>query len=102
MTSHRYNKVLGAALQASGTLTGKVRGPLNALETTGALRIKTWRYAELSGQAVEADFSASQLPSAPQGSVKLQVTDVQAPSLPATSLRLEANYAPPQGRSLPR
>ena len=91
-------QVLGAALQASGTLTGKVRGPLNALETTGALRIKTWRFAELSGQAVDADFSASQLPSAPQGTVKLQVTDVQAPSLPATSLRLEANYAPPQGR----
>jgi autotransporter translocation and assembly factor TamB len=91
-------QVLGAALQASGTLTGKVRGPLNALETTGALRVKTWRFAEVSGQAVEADFSASQLPSAPQGSVKLQVTDVQAPSLPATSLRLEANYAPPQGR----
>jgi autotransporter translocation and assembly factor TamB len=91
-------QVLGAALQASGTLTGKVRGPLNALETTGALRIKTWRYSEVSGQAVEADFSASKLPSAPQGTVKLQVTDVQAPSLPATSLRLEANYAPPQGR----
>jgi autotransporter translocation and assembly factor TamB len=91
-------QMLGAALQASGTLTGKVRGPLNALQTTGALRIKTWRYAELSGQAVEADFSASQLPSAPQGSVKVQLTDVQAPSLPATSLRLEANYAPPQGR----
>ncbi len=91
-------QMLGAALQASGTLTGKVRGPLNALETTGALRIKTWRFAELTGQAVEADFSASQLPSAPQGTVKLQVTDVQAPSLPATSLRLEANYAPPQGR----
>jgi autotransporter translocation and assembly factor TamB len=90
--------VLGAALQASGTLTGKVRGPLNALQTTGALRIKTWRYAEMSGQAVEADFAASQLPSAPQGTVKLQVTDVQAPSLPTTSLRLEANYAPPQGR----
>ena len=33
-----------------------------------------------------------------RGTVKLQVTDVQAPSLPATSLRLEANYAPPQGR----
>jgi autotransporter translocation and assembly factor TamB len=91
-------QVLGAALQASGTLTGKVRGPLNALETTGALRIKMWRFAEVSGQAVEADFSASQLPSAPQGSLKVQVTDAQAPSLPATSLRLEANYAPPQGR----
>jgi autotransporter translocation and assembly factor TamB len=91
-------QVLGAALQASGTLTGKVRGPLNALETTGALRVKTWRFAEVSGQAVEADFSASQLPSAPRGSLKVQVTDVQAPSLPATSLRLEANYAPPQGR----
>jgi autotransporter translocation and assembly factor TamB len=90
--------MLGAALQARGTLTGKVRGPLDALQTTGALRIKTWRFAELSGQAVDADFSASQLPSAPQGTVKLQVTDVQAPSLPATSLRLEANYAPPQGR----
>jgi autotransporter translocation and assembly factor TamB len=90
--------VLGAALQASGTLTGKVRGPLNALETTGNLRVKSWRYAELSGQAVEADFSASQLPAAPQGSVNVQIVDLLAPSLPATSLKLGANYAPPQGR----
>jgi translocation and assembly module TamB len=27
----------------------------------------------------------------------MQILDVQAPSLPATSMRLEANYAPPQG-----
>jgi autotransporter translocation and assembly factor TamB len=91
-------QVLGSPVQANGTLTGKVRGPLNAIQTTGALRIKNWRYAELSGGAVEADFSGAQLPSAPQGSVKLQVTDVQAPSLPDTSLRMEANYTPPQGR----
>jgi autotransporter translocation and assembly factor TamB len=90
--------VLGAALQASGTLTGKVSGPLNALQTTGALRLKNWRYAALSGGTVDADFSAAQLPAAPQGSVKLQVADVQAPSLPATSLRLEAGYVPPRGR----
>jgi autotransporter translocation and assembly factor TamB len=90
-------KVVGAALEANGTLTGKVRGPLNALQTTGNLRLKTWRYAELSGGGIEADFAASQLPTAPQGSVKLQILDVQAPSLPATSMRLEANYAPPQG-----
>jgi autotransporter translocation and assembly factor TamB len=91
------HKVVGAALQATGTLTGKVRGPLNALQTTGNLRLKTWRYAELSGGGIEADFSASQLSTAPQGRVKLQMLDVQAPSLPATSIRLEANYAPPQG-----
>jgi autotransporter translocation and assembly factor TamB len=91
-------KMLGTALQASGTLTGRVWGSLNALQTTGALRINPWRFAEVSGQAVEADFSASQLPSAPQGNIKVQVTEVQAPSLPATSLRLEANYVPPQGR----
>ena len=90
--------MLGATLQASGTLTGKVRGPLSALQTTGALRLKNWRYAEISGAAVEADFSAAELPPAPQGSVKVQVTDVRAPSLPDTSLRLEANYASRQGR----
>jgi autotransporter translocation and assembly factor TamB len=89
--------VLGAALQASGTLTGRVWGPLDALQATGALRLKTWRYAELNGGATEADFSAAQLPAAPQGAVKVQLVDVQAPSLPATSLRLEVNYAPPQG-----
>jgi translocation and assembly module TamB len=90
--------VIGAALQANGMLTGKVRGPISALQTTGALRIKTWRYAEVGGQALDADFSASQLPSAPQGTVKIQLADVQAPSLPATSLRLEATYASPEGR----
>jgi autotransporter translocation and assembly factor TamB len=90
-------KVVGAALEATGTLTGKLRGPLNALQTTGNLRLKTWRYAELGGGGIEADFAASQLPAAPQGSVKLQILDVQGPSLPATSMRLEANYAPPQG-----
>jgi autotransporter translocation and assembly factor TamB len=91
-------KMLGAAVQASGALTGRVWGPLNAMQTTGALRIKTWSFAEVNGRAVEADFSASQLPTAPQGSLKVQVTDIQAPSLPATSLQLEANYTPPQGR----
>lgn len=55
-------KLVGAPLQANGTLTGKMRGPLNALQTTGNLRLKTWRYAELSGGGIEADFSASQLP----------------------------------------
>ena len=72
-------QVLGAVVQASGTLTGKVRGPLNALQTTGALRLKQWRYATLSGGAVEADFSGAQLPSSPQGSVKVQVTMSRRP-----------------------
>jgi autotransporter translocation and assembly factor TamB len=90
--------LVGAPLQASGTLTGKVRGPLNALQTQGNLRLKSWRYADASGGAIDSDFAASHLPAAPQGQVKIQLSDVQAPSLPATSLRLEANYAPPQGK----
>jgi len=90
-------KLVGAPLEATGTLTGKVRGPLNALQTTGNLRLKTWRYADLTGQGIEADFAASQLSTSPQGNLKLQILDVQSPSLPATSMRLEANYAPPQG-----
>jgi autotransporter translocation and assembly factor TamB len=90
-------KLVGAPLQATGALTGRVRGPLNDLRTTGNLRLKSWRYADLTGQSIEADFAASQLPASPQGNLKMQILDVQAPSLPATSMRLEANYAPPQG-----
>jgi autotransporter translocation and assembly factor TamB len=90
--------LVGAPLQATGTLTGSIRGALDALQTQGTLRLTSWRYAEASGAAIEGDFSASQLPHAPQGQLKLDIADVQAPSLPATSLRLEANYAPPQGR----
>lgn len=91
-------QVLGAELQATGTLTGQVQGSLEALQTAGSLRLKSWRYAELSGGAIEADFAGSQIPTAPQGRVTIQLVDVQAPSLPATSLRLEADYVPPQGR----
>jgi autotransporter translocation and assembly factor TamB len=91
-------QVLGAELQANGTLTGKVQGPLDDLQTMGTLRLQRWRFADISGQTLAADFAASQLPAAPQGSVRMQISDIQAPSLPPTSVQLDANYAPSQGQ----
>jgi autotransporter translocation and assembly factor TamB len=90
-------KLLGAELQASGSLSGEVRGALDALQARGALQLDKWRYAALHGQRLQADFSAAQLPAAPRATIKMQLAGVEGPSLPASALRLEANYAAPQG-----
>jgi autotransporter translocation and assembly factor TamB len=90
-------KSLGMALQARGDLTGEVRGPLEALQTRGTLQLEAWRVAELYGQRLQATFSATQMPAAPQATLRVQLVEVQGPSLPSSSLRLEGNYASQQG-----
>jgi hypothetical protein len=88
---------LGVALQASGTLSGRVEGPLDALQTQGRLQITDWRYAALHGRRLRAEFAAAQLPAAPQASLQAHLVGVQGPSLPPSTLRLEANYSSPRG-----
>jgi autotransporter translocation and assembly factor TamB len=90
-------KSLGVALQARGGLSGEVRGPLEALQTRGTLQLESWRVATLSGQRLQATFSATQIPVAPQATLRAQLMEVQGPSLPTSSLRLEGNYAAQQG-----
>jgi hypothetical protein len=61
------------------------------------LRLEDWRYDTFAGKRVQADFSATQLPTAPQATLKAQVVEAQGPSLPASSLRLEGRYTPQEG-----
>jgi autotransporter translocation and assembly factor TamB len=89
--------LVGAELQARGTLTGELRGPLDALQARGALRLEQWRYAAIHGQRVQIDFTATQLPGAPQATVTAQLANLAAPSLPASSVRLGSRFAAPQG-----
>jgi autotransporter translocation and assembly factor TamB len=88
---------LGVELQARGGLSGEVRGSLEAMQTRGTLQLEAWRVAELYGQRLQATFSATQIPAAPQATLKAQLVEVQGPSLPPSSLRLEGNYAAQQG-----
>ncbi len=90
-------KPLGVELQANGGLSGEVRGRVDALQARGALRLDKWRYAQFQGQRLQIDFSAAQLPAAPQATVRGQILGVQGPSLETSSVRLEADLKSPQG-----
>jgi autotransporter translocation and assembly factor TamB len=91
------SKRLGVPLQAKGRLRGTLQGSLQAFRTQGTLRVEDWRYDTFAGKRVQVDFSAAQLPTAPQATLKAQVVEVQGPSLPASSLRLECRYTPQEG-----
>src|SRR5262249_15111996 len=56
--------LLGVPMQASGSLSGEVQGPLRALRTRGTLQLDGWRVADLQGQRLQATFTAAQMPSA--------------------------------------
>jgi autotransporter translocation and assembly factor TamB len=84
-------------LQASGDLSGDVQGPLNALRTRGTLQLGTWRVADFSGQRLQATFTATQIPAAPQATLRAQVVKVQGPTLAPSSISVEGTYAAQQG-----
>jgi autotransporter translocation and assembly factor TamB len=88
---------LGMPLQASGDLSGDVQGPLNALRARGTLQLGTWRVADFSGQRLQATFTATQIPAAPQATLRAQVVKVQGPTLAPSSISVEGTYAAQQG-----
>jgi autotransporter translocation and assembly factor TamB len=90
-------RFLGMPLQASGDLSGDVQGPLNALRARGTLQLGTWRVADFSGQRLQATFTATQLPAAPQATLRAQVVKVQGPTLAPSSISVEGTYAAQQG-----
>jgi translocation and assembly module TamB len=89
--------LLSAPLQASGSLTGTLQGPLSALRTRGQLQLEAWRVAEVRGQRLQATFTADQISSALQATLRAQLRHVQGPSLPPSSLSVEGTYASQQG-----
>src|SRR5439155_1035290 len=89
--------LLGVAVQASGGLSGEVQGPLSALRTRGTLQIDGWRVADLRGQRLQGTFTAAQGPAAPQATLRVQLANVQGPSLPPSSLSVEGSFTPQQG-----
>lgn len=88
---------LGVALQATGSLTGKLSGTRGALQTQLAMQVDNGRVADLSLQRLQITFAASQLLSDPRATLQAHVHDLQAPSLPPTSLRLDVARTPQQG-----
>ena len=73
--------LLGVPLEARGDLSGDVQGALNALRARGTLKIGTWRVADFRGQGLQATFTASQIPSAPQATLRAQVLKVRSAAL---------------------
>jgi autotransporter translocation and assembly factor TamB len=84
-------------IQAKGDLSGTVQGKLDALRANATLQLVELGYADLYGKSLQADVSATNLPNAPKATLTAQLTDLHGPSLPTSSLRLEAHYAQPQG-----
>jgi len=89
--------LLGMPLQASGDLSGDVQGPLNALRARGTLQLGAWRVADFSGQRLQATFTATQISTAPQATLRAQVVKVQGPTLAPSSISVEGTYAAQQG-----
>jgi autotransporter translocation and assembly factor TamB len=88
---------VGSNLQATGGLTGTVRGPLNDLHTEGSLNIQDWRYASIEGKSLQSNFSVSQTPTSLKATLTGQIVDVQGPSLPLSTLALAGHYTGEQG-----
>jgi autotransporter translocation and assembly factor TamB len=89
--------LLGVPVQASGDFSGEVQGPLNALRTRGTLQLGTWHVADWSGQRLRATFTATQIPAAPQATLRAQLVKVQGPTLAPSSVSVEGTYAAQQG-----
>jgi translocation and assembly module TamB len=89
--------LLGMPVQASGDLSGAVQGPLNALRARGTLQLGTWHVATFSGQRLQASFTAAQIPTAPQATLRAQLLKIQGPHLAPSSVSVEGTYAAPQG-----
>ncbi|HSX82609.1 MAG TPA: translocation/assembly module TamB domain-containing protein, partial [Candidatus Saccharimonadia bacterium] len=88
---------LGVPVQASGDFRGEVQGPLTALRARGTLQLGTWRVADLSGQRLQATFTAAQIPAAPQATLHAQLVKIQGPTLAPSSVSVEGTYAAQQG-----
>ncbi|MGE3535845.1 MAG: translocation/assembly module TamB domain-containing protein [Candidatus Tectimicrobiota bacterium] len=88
---------LGTAVHAQGEVSGTLQGTWPALQVRSRLRLREWAYAALRGQRAQADLVLSQVPRAPQGTLKAQAVDVQGPQLPASALDLQSTYMASQG-----
>jgi len=89
--------LLGVPLQASGDFSGELQGPLNALRARSTLQLGAWRVADFNGQRLQATFTATQIPAAPQATLRAQVVKVQGPTLAPSSISVEGTYAAQQG-----
>ena len=78
--------LLGMPLQASGSLSGEMQRPLNALGARATLQLGAWRVADFSGQRLQATFTATQIPTAPQATLRAQLVKIQGPKLAPSSV----------------
>ena len=89
--------LLGIPVQAQGDLSGDVQGPFSDLQTKGRLQLRQWGVAALQGKAIDADFSATHLLTEPHASLNIRLTGLHGPSLPVSSLTLDAALQAPRG-----
>ena len=78
-------------------LSGEMQGLLNALGARGTLQLGAWRVADFSGQRLQATFTATQIPTAPQATLRAQLVKIQGPTLAPSSVSVEGTYATQQG-----
>jgi autotransporter translocation and assembly factor TamB len=84
-------------LQATGRLTGTVRGPLDDLRTEGTLNLQDWRYASIEGKSLQSHFAVAQTPTSFKATLTGQMAEVQGPSLPLSTLEWAGRYTGEQG-----
>jgi autotransporter translocation and assembly factor TamB len=89
---------LGLDLDVKGQLRGKVTGALDNLSTEGTLQLEPWRYADWHGKSIQANFSAQNLTTRPQGELEATIADVEGPSLEPSSVKLEGTYNTDRGQ----
>jgi autotransporter translocation and assembly factor TamB len=89
--------LLGIPVQAQGDLTGELQGALTDLQAKGRVQLHQLGIAAFQGQAVQADFSATRLFAEPHAALNLRLTEFHGPSLPTTSLALDATFQAPRG-----
>jgi autotransporter translocation and assembly factor TamB len=83
---------LGFAPQAQGRLTGKAQGALAALQTSGILQLDNWSVADWHGRNLRVEFSATNLFTAPQATIKARLPEVQRQAPPSSALSVHATY----------
>lgn len=90
-------RLLGVPLQARGALSGTLQGTWPALQGRSRLQLRDWQYGSWRGQRLQADLTVTQMPSAPQATLKVQVVDLESAPLARSSLTLTGTATPSQG-----
>ena len=82
----------GKPTQASGSLTGSMDGPFDALRARGELRLESWAHGDFQGEEAAVQFEGEDLITKPRGTMTAKFEDVRGRALPASSATFEGRY----------